>query len=129
MDEADTDGLIAEIRLIEHLADNIREGNYLDQRLYLLQHIGRLEPLIAAPSPASADGLHADTAKLIEEFSIALAAKLLGTQHKYGYTNGWLTDEWQDECRRSLMAHIMKGDPKHPLMLGYDTPLIDWARP
>lgn len=21
------------------------------------------------------------------------------------------------------------GDPKHPLMLGYDTPLIDWTRP
>jgi hypothetical protein len=58
-----------------------------------------------------ARGLHPDTAKLVHEFANALADKLHAAEIKYGYTNGWLTDDWQNQCRGQLHEHISKGDP------------------
>ena len=55
--------------------------------------------------------LHPDTAKLVDDFADALAEKLHATEVKYGYTNGWLTDNWENECRGQLQDHISKGDP------------------
>lgn len=61
-------------------------------------------------SPLTAE-LHRDTALLVNSFAIALAHKLLAAQQKYGFTNGWYTDDWEDKCRADLLAHVAKGDP------------------
>lgn len=58
-----------------------------------------------------ADDLHPDTAALVDEFAVALKGKLKAAQDKYGHTNGWLHDDWQDECGRELVRHVAKGDP------------------
>lgn len=55
--------------------------------------------------------LHPDSQALINELAIALAKKLLRSQKKYGYSNGWLTDDWEDDCREDFMKHVEKGDP------------------
>lgn len=56
-------------------------------------------------------GLHPATAELVSGFAKALAEKLRRAEQKYGYSDGWLTDDWQIECGRELMRHITKGDP------------------
>lgn len=61
-------------------------------------------------SPLTAD-LHPDTAHLVNAFAISLAHKLLSAQQKYGYSNGWLTDDWEAQCRADLLTHVHKGDP------------------
>lgn len=82
--------------------------------------------LAAAPEPPApgvtgwevADGiaagleLHASTANLVQRFARALAEKLAAAEHKYGYTDGWLSPEWMDECRAHLRQHVEKGDPR-----------------
>lgn len=55
--------------------------------------------------------LHPDTIKLVQDLSVALYDKLLKAQEKYGYSNGWLTDEWQEDCREQFDEHVSKGDP------------------
>lgn len=55
--------------------------------------------------------LHPDSQDLVKELSIALANRLLRSQKKYGYSNNWLTDDWEDGCREDFMKHIKKGDP------------------
>lgn len=55
--------------------------------------------------------LHFDTKQLVFDVSAALEEKLRKAQNRYGYTNGWLTDDWEDGCREDLMKHIAKGDP------------------
>lgn len=56
-------------------------------------------------------GLHPDTAKLVVEFAEALAAKLHRGEKKYGYSNLWKEDDWQQECSDKLVEHVQKGDP------------------
>lgn len=55
--------------------------------------------------------LHPATADLVNRFATALAAKLLRSQQKYGYTDGWSSTDWEHECRMQMMDHIPKGDP------------------
>ena len=54
---------------------------------------------------------HQDTGRMVRAFSAALADKLARAELKYGYTNGWLTNDWEPECRAQLAAHVVKGDP------------------
>lgn len=56
-------------------------------------------------------GLHPTTRALVQEFANALATKLKSAEEKYGYSNGWATQDWEVECRRHLYEHIDKGDP------------------
>ncbi len=51
------------------------------------------------------------TAQLVLRFSDALRNKLAAAEKKYGYSDGWASDIWMDECRAKLMEHIAKGDP------------------
>lgn len=67
--------------------------------------------LLMAPAGFPA-GLHPDTADLVRRFSIALAEKLKAAQDKYGRTNIWMNDAWLDECRKQLLEHVAKGDPR-----------------
>ncbi len=56
--------------------------------------------------------LHPATADLVRRFSQALAEKLAAAEAKYGYSDGWASPDWMDECRTKLMEHIAKGDPR-----------------
>lgn len=63
----------------------------------------------SAPEMAS---LHPATASLVNRFAVALAEKLAAAERKYGYSDGWKRDDWQEECRAHLMEHVRKGDPR-----------------
>lgn len=51
------------------------------------------------------------TQHAVADFAAALAAKLRKSEEKYGYDHGWLTADWEEECRRHLREHLEKGDP------------------
>ena len=55
--------------------------------------------------------LHPDTDLLVRTFASGLAAKLARAQDKYGYSNEWKADNWEEQCRADLLEHIKKGDP------------------
>ena len=88
-----------------------------------------LIPLYAHPAPAAEQrgaeqandsaitalregGLHPATACLVWNFALALANKLHDAEQKYGYSDGWRSKDWMDECRAKLRGHIDKGDPR-----------------
>ncbi|HHK1644711.1 TPA: hypothetical protein ACQQWQ_004354, partial [Yersinia enterocolitica] len=57
------------------------------------------------------DGLHRDTKALVLVFASAMAVKLHKAEQKYGYSNMWMQDDWQDKCLNDFNHHITKGDP------------------
>lgn len=57
------------------------------------------------------NGLYFLTGGLVTRFSQALADKLHKAEQKYGYSDNWLSPEWEGECRQKLLEHIAKGDP------------------
>lgn len=59
-----------------------------------------------------APDLHPKTSDLVQRFAAALAEKLSAAEKKYGYSDGWASPNWIDECRQHLSAHIAKGDPR-----------------
>lgn len=56
--------------------------------------------------------LHPATAGLVRRFAEALAEKLRRAEQKYGYSDGWLSPDWQAECQQHLAEHVAKGDPR-----------------
>lgn len=56
--------------------------------------------------------LHPATQALVKGFAEAMAAKLREAEQKYGYRNGWRTQDWETECRQHMHDHIAKGDPR-----------------
>jgi hypothetical protein len=65
-------------------------------------------PALAVTVP---DGLHPQTRDLVGRFAEALAGKLRRAEEKYGYGDGWRTDDWEAKCRDDLRVHLGKGDP------------------
>lgn len=57
-------------------------------------------------------GLNPHTMNLVVRFARALAKKLADAETKYGYSDGWRSPEWMDECRVQLQEHVVKGDPR-----------------
>ena len=55
--------------------------------------------------------LHAETSKMVAEFTHALAANLRAAELKHGYSDNWRTDDWEGDCRLQLVEHVAKGDP------------------
>lgn len=51
------------------------------------------------------------TDELVDRFAIALKAKLAKAEEKYGYEDGFLEENWEEDCQRDLLEHIFKGDP------------------
>jgi hypothetical protein len=45
-------------------------------------------------------------------FSAALREKLIASEAKYGWQNGWLQTDWANDLRRKIREHIEKGDPR-----------------
>jgi hypothetical protein len=68
--------------------------------------------LLQSRPDASSVELHPRTADLVRRFSAALAEKLSAAEEKYDYGDGWASPDWMDQCRRQLMEHIAKGDPR-----------------
>lgn len=66
----------------------------------------------ADPAKASEPDLHPKTADLVNRFARALAEKLSAAEKKYGYSDGWSSPDWMDECRAHLVEHVAKGDPR-----------------
>lgn len=58
------------------------------------------------------DELHSATKALVVDFAQELARKLRSAEEKYGYSDGWLTENWQSKCEESLLLHLIKGDPR-----------------
>lgn len=56
--------------------------------------------------------LHPDSLELLNHCRSILACKMVANQEKYGYTNEWLTQDWENECKEHLLKHLYKGDPK-----------------
>lgn len=56
--------------------------------------------------------LHPLTVNLVVRFARALASKLSDAEAKYGYSDGWRSNDWLDECRAQLLEHVAKGDPR-----------------
>lgn len=71
-----------------------------------------LRPLYAEPKIDAPGGLHPATFSLVQRFANAMALKLLCAQRKYGYSDGWMSPDWMDECRAKMLEHISKGDPR-----------------
>ena len=55
--------------------------------------------------------LHPRTRDLVARFADALTRKLARAERKYGYSDGWASDDWLDACRADLARHVAKGDP------------------
>lgn len=56
--------------------------------------------------------LHPATAALVDRFAVALKQKLAKAEYKYGYSDGWLADDWRDDLIAKLAEHVQKGDPR-----------------
>lgn len=82
--------------------------------------------LAAAPRPATTSavdedlqamyvpypsGLHPATVELVSKLAFRLAIKLRKAEKKYGYSDGWRSDNWMEECQKALAEHVAKGDP------------------
>ena len=68
------------------------------------------DALSALPAGEAGD-LHPDTCVALAAFMAALRAKLRRAEEKYGYTNGWKTEDWEAQCKAHLLEHLHKGDP------------------
>jgi len=114
----------------EETEQSIKADAY-DMVAEALQNAGLLEPggsvvdtvrSITRPAPQPDDsgneffvvpeGLHPHTVNLVARFATALAEKLASAERKYGYSDGWADPSWMDECRRKLVEHVAKGDPR-----------------
>lgn len=62
--------------------------------------------------PLGIDAPSSATVNLVVRFARALSAKLAAAEAKYGYSDGWMSPDWMDECRAKLLEHIAKGDPR-----------------
>jgi hypothetical protein len=56
--------------------------------------------------------LHPATKDLVQHFATAIAFKLREAEEKYGYGDGWRTQDWEVECRQHMYDHMAKGDPR-----------------
>ncbi|EMK5743800.1 hypothetical protein ACX5HI_001526 [Proteus mirabilis] len=71
-----------------------------------MQGINSTERKINMPAELSEN-----TAELVIKFAEAMAEKLHKSEQKYGYSEEWMLNNWELECKYQLMRHIQKGDP------------------
>ena len=53
-----------------------------------------------------------DTDKLVDRFAVALKDKLRAAEAKYGWNDGWKSDDWQIGLAARIREHVEKGDPR-----------------
>jgi hypothetical protein len=83
-------------------AMDFRPGGY-PEAVAAKETLRHLETATADLGPA--------TDRLVREFAVALRVKLAAAEAKYGRRDDWATDNWEDDCRQQLRAHLDKGDP------------------
>lgn len=74
----------------------------------------RINAALSIPEPAGEveGGLHPATVDLVDRFAAALKDKLAAAEKKYGYSDGWRQDGWEDALVERLVEHVQKGDPR-----------------
>lgn len=106
-------GVPSDDDIAECLPLGIAEYSTLVGKDAILSFARRVLALVPAPQPpAVAPDLHPKTADLVRRFADALAEKLAAAEKKYGYSDGWASPDWMDECRAKLIEHLGKGDPR-----------------
>lgn len=55
--------------------------------------------------------LHENTLELLQRFAETMAEKLHRAELKYGYSDDWKSEHWEQVCRDELNRHMEKGDP------------------
>ena len=63
-------------------------------------------------SAADFEKLHPDSEQLLKVCFEEIRQKMIKSQKKYGWSNEWLTQDWEDECRKQMIEHFKKGDPR-----------------
>ena len=63
----------------------------------------------------------------MEIFKETLLAKAKQSELKYGYKDNWLDPTWEAECRKQLMHHIEKGDPRDVAIYAAFMWFHDWS--
>lgn len=72
----------------------------------------RIAHLQSHPTASPPDALDSDSRELLKVCFEELRLKMIRNQEKYGWSNEWLTSDWENECRENMMKHIQKGDPR-----------------
>lgn len=108
------------IQTIEQAIEFLENGNFVyptelrTNLRALLEQMKKQEPVevgVVAEIDLPHD-LHQETKWLVIRFAEAMASKLAHAQRKYGYSDGWRSSDWMDECRAKLLEHLAKGDPR-----------------
>ncbi len=112
---ANPDGLAAWLRV--RLGDSPEITNFIREDLVsafpLEVHTGvQSERINRYFANQIGEHLHPKTLTLVLEFLFALGRKLAAAERKYGYSDGWAANDWEDECRAQLHEHVAKGDPR-----------------
>lgn len=102
----DSNGAHLEMHVAHRVGIKVVEARTITEPATRVGDIVRAEPDI----PNFLD-LHPDTMLLVRQFAYAMADKLHRAEQKYGYSDGWKSPDWMDECREKLRAHLAKGDP------------------
>ncbi|MFB6449298.1 hypothetical protein [Bradyrhizobium tunisiense] len=72
----------------------------------MLENANPAQELPVKPKPSEL------IAELVRNFSAALLEKLHAAEEKYGWNNGWIAMHWEADCKRQLLEHVHKGDPR-----------------
>ena len=56
-------------------------------------------------------GMEDATKELVGAFATKLAFKLRKAELKYGFSDSWKLDNWEEKCKEDLYKHLDKGDP------------------
>lgn len=106
---------LEQIEQVDRADENIRKASNAHQYQWLLKehNIQRIQAQIALMMldmiPAE---LNPNTANLVISFAKALSGKLLKSEQKYGWSDGWKDADWQEKCRSDFHHHVEKGDPR-----------------
>jgi hypothetical protein len=73
-----------------------------------VEQLSRAKQLVISVPPA----LHIETKRLIQAFAEELARKARDAELKHNFSDDWLRDHWERECRRQMLHHLAKGDPR-----------------
>jgi len=66
------------------------------------------EPLLVEKSRTPEDEINT----LVDQFARALKEKLVESEIKYGWQNGWMKDDWKADLLNDIRKHVEKGDPR-----------------
>lgn len=89
-----------------------RDARHAAAELALTAPVATEQAQAVAEALALNPSLHPNSTALVVRFARALSDKLAAAQEKYGYSDGWMRDDWMDECRTKLIDHVAKGDPR-----------------